>query len=49
MDLFSLKKQVIVVTGACGLIGKEISDALAYAGANIVLIDKINVILCFTL
>ena len=42
MDLFSLKNQVIVITGGGGLIGKEISDALAFAGANLVLIDTID-------
>ena len=42
MNLFSLKKQVIVITGSCGLIGREVCDALVYAGANLVLIDKVN-------
>ncbi len=40
MKEFSLSKKVILISGASGLIGTEISDALAYAGAKIVLLDK---------
>lgn len=40
MKEFSLSKKVILISGASGLIGTEISDALASAGAKIVLLDK---------
>ena len=39
MELFSLKNKTAIVTGACGLIGKEHCRALHEAGANIVVLD----------
>jgi NAD(P)-dependent dehydrogenase (short-subunit alcohol dehydrogenase family) len=40
MDLFSLKNKTAIVTGALGLIGKKHCEALALAGANVVVADK---------
>jgi len=39
MDLFSLKNKTAIVTGALGLIGKKHCEALALAGANVVVAD----------
>ncbi len=39
MNLFSLKNKTAIVTGACGLIGKEHCRALHEAGANVVVLD----------
>lgn len=39
MDIFSLKNKTAIVTGALGLIGKKHCEALANAGANVVVAD----------
>jgi len=39
-DLFRLDEKVVMVTGALGLIGKEVSFAMAESGAALVLVDK---------
>ena len=45
MDLFSLTNKTAIVTGACGLIGRQHCAALAVAGANVVVAD-LNEVAC---
>ena len=40
LDIFSLKGKTVLVTGAMGLIGREISAAISAAGANLVAVDQ---------
>ena len=39
MNLFDLTNKTAIVTGACGLIGRQHCAALAAAGANVVVAD----------
>jgi NAD(P)-dependent dehydrogenase (short-subunit alcohol dehydrogenase family) len=41
LDIFSLEGKVVLITGAMGLIGREVSTALATAGADLVLADRL--------
>lgn len=41
MPEFDLTGKVVLVTGACGLIGTEVCDALSQAGADVVISDVI--------
>jgi NAD(P)-dependent dehydrogenase (short-subunit alcohol dehydrogenase family) len=41
-DIFSLKNKSVLVTGAAGLIGSEVSAAMSAAGANMILADQIS-------
>jgi NAD(P)-dependent dehydrogenase (short-subunit alcohol dehydrogenase family) len=41
LNIFSLEGKTVLVTGAAGLIGHEISTALSNAGANLVLADQL--------
>ena len=40
MDLFSLQEKTAIVTGALGLIGQKHCEALAMAGANVVVAEN---------
>ncbi len=40
MEIFNLKNKTAIVTGALGLIGKKHCEALAMAGANVVVADR---------
>jgi NAD(P)-dependent dehydrogenase (short-subunit alcohol dehydrogenase family) len=40
MNEFSLEKKVALITGANGLIGREVADALASFSANLILLDN---------
>jgi len=47
MNLFDLTNKTAIVTGACGLIGRKHCEALAQAGANVVVAD-LNAEACAT-
>ncbi len=38
-DIFSIKDKNVILTGSCGLIGREISEGLCRFGANPILVD----------
>ena len=39
-NLFGIKNKVIVITGGCGILGKDIANYLAEQGAKIVVLDR---------
>ncbi len=39
MELFSLKNKVVIVTGACGLLGRQHVEAICIAGGTPILLD----------
>ena len=39
-NLFDIKGKVIVITGGCGILGKNIANYLAEQGAKIVILDR---------
>ena len=39
-NLFDIKGKVIVITGGCGILGKNIANYLAEQGAKIVVLDR---------
>jgi len=41
-EIFSLKNKSVLVTGAAGLIGSEVSAAMSAAGANMILADQVS-------
>ena len=41
LDIFSIRDKTILVTGAAGLIGREISTSMLASGANMVLVDRL--------
>ena len=42
MDAFSLSGKTVVITGACGILGKCFVDGLIKADASIAIIDVVN-------
>ena len=41
-QIFSLKNKVVVLTGSAGRLGTRYAHVLSDAGANVVLVDKIE-------
>ena len=41
-NLFDIKDKVIVITGGCGILGKNIASYLAEQGAKIVILDRVE-------
>ena len=41
-NLFDIKDKVIVITGGCGILGKNIANYLAEQGAKIVILDRVE-------
>ena len=41
-NLFDIKNKVIVITGGCGILGKNIANYLAEQGAKIVILDRVE-------
>ena len=41
-NLFDIKDKVIVLTGGCGILGRNIANYLAEQGAKIVVLDRVE-------
>ena len=41
-NLFDIKGKVIVITGGCGILGRNIAHYLAEQGAKIVILDRVE-------
>lgn len=41
-DLFNIKGKVVVITGACGVLGSDIAQYLAAQGSIVVLLDRVK-------
>ena len=41
-DLFDIKGKVVVLTGGCGILGRNIAHYLVEQGAKVVVLDRIE-------
>ena len=39
-NIFNIRKKVVILTGATGLLGTKFTEGLSCAGANVVIADK---------
>ena len=41
-DLFDIKGKVVVLTGGCGILGRNIAHYLVEKGAKVVVLDRVE-------
>ena len=41
-DLFDIKGKVVVLTGGCGILGRNIAHYLVEQGAKVVVLDRVE-------